>query len=490
VPLVRINPKISVSVVFVASMFMNIMDITIVNVALPSIGRQFGVPEASLDSVAVGYLVSLAVFIPAAGWMGDRLGSKRVLLFAIAVFTGASVLCGLADSLPELVFFRVIQGVGGGMLTPVGMAMLFRTFPPEERVRASSILTVPTAVAPALGPVLGGLLVTDLSWRWVFFVNLPIGIAAFAFGLVFLDEHRQPHPGRFDLPGFLLSGIGFALVMFGVSEGPSRGWHSAGIVGSIALGAVLLGSLVVVELRTSKPLLQLRLFTNRLFRSTTVVLMIAVAAFLGVLFVVPLFFQIGLGLTALQSGLNTFPEAIGVMAGAQLASRLLYPRLGPRRLIAGGLVGVAVAEALMTLIGFGTDLWWMRLLMFALGISMGQVIVSAQAASFATVSNADTGQASSLFNSGRQLGGALGVAILTSVLAAVGTTHVIDGHTATDLGAYHAAFLTAAGLALLGAAVALTIKDADAQATMVRRVARSERPDDEPARSQAADPAA
>ena len=110
------------------------------------------------------------------------------------------------------------------MFTPVGMAMLFRTFPPEERVRASSILTVPTALAPALGPVLGGLLVTDLSWRWVFFVNLPIGIVAFLFGLVFLDEHRQPHPGRFDVPGFVLSGVGFALLMFGVSDGPSRGW--------------------------------------------------------------------------------------------------------------------------------------------------------------------------------------------------------------------------------------------------------------------------
>ena len=171
-PRIHINPKVSVSVVFVAAMFMNIMDITIVNVALPSIGHQFGVAETALDAVAVGYLVSLAVFIPAAGWLGDRFGSKRVLLFAIAVFTGASVLCGLADSLTELVAFRVIQGVGGGMLTPVGMAMLFRTFPPEERVRASSILTVPTAVAPALGPVLGGLLVTDLSWRWVFFVNL------------------------------------------------------------------------------------------------------------------------------------------------------------------------------------------------------------------------------------------------------------------------------------------------------------------------------
>jgi hypothetical protein len=145
----------------------------------------------------------------------------------------------------------------------------------------------------------------------------------------------------------------------------------------------------------------------------------------------------------------------------------------------------------MSLIGFGTDLWWMRLLMFALGISMGQVIVSAQAASFATVSLADTGQASSLFNSGRQLGGAFGVAILTTVMAAVGTTRVIDGRPAADLGAYHAAFLTAAGLALVGAAVALTIKDADAQATMVRRVARPDRRGDEPARpSHAADPAA
>src|ERR1019366_591591 len=243
-PRVHINPKISVSVVFVAAMFMNIMDITIVNVALPSIGRQFGVSEAALGSVAVGYLVSLAIVIPAAGWLGDRFGSKRILLLAIAVFTGASVLCGLADSLPELVLFRVIQGVGGGMLTPVGMALLFRTFPPEERVRASSILTVPTAVAPALGPVLGGLLVTELSWRWVFFVNLPIGVAAFAFGLIFLDEHRQTHPGRFDLPGFLLSGTGFALVMFGISEGPDRGWGSTLILASIAIGVVLLTALV------------------------------------------------------------------------------------------------------------------------------------------------------------------------------------------------------------------------------------------------------
>jgi EmrB/QacA subfamily drug resistance transporter len=468
-PRIHINPKVSVSVVFVAAMFMNIMDITIVNVALPSIGHQFGVAETALDAVAVGYLVSLAVFIPAAGWLGDRFGSKRVLLFAIAVFTGASVLCGLADSLTELVAFRVIQGVGGGMLTPVGMAMLFRTFPPEERVHASSILTVPTAVAPALGPVLGGLLVTDLSWRWVFFVNLPIGLAAFAFGLIFLDEHRQPLPGRFDLPGFLLSGIGFAAVMYGVSEGPDKGWHSAQILGNLILGAILLAWLVRVEMRTPRPLLKLRLFGNRLFRSTSVVLMFAMAAFLGVLFAVPLFFQIALGLNALQSGLNTFPEAIGVMIGAQLASRLFYPRIGPRRLVAAGLVGVACSVGLMSLVGFDTDLWWMRLLMLTMGLSMAQVIVSSQAASFATVSHADTGNASSLFNSQRQLGSALGVSLVTTVIAAVGAVHVVAGRTVPNLTAYHAAFLTAAGVALVGVAVALTINDADAAATMVRR---------------------
>jgi EmrB/QacA subfamily drug resistance transporter len=473
--MIRMNPKISVSVVFVAAMFMNIMDITIVNVALPSIGRQFNVSETALDSVAVGYLVSLAVFIPAAGWLGDRFGSKRILLLAIALFTGASALCGVAGSLSELVLFRVIQGVGGGMLTPVGMAMLFRTFPPEERIRASSILTVPTAVAPALGPVLGGLLVTALSWRWVFFVNVPIGIGAFVFGLLALEPHRQPHPGRFDLPGFLLSGIGFASLMFGVSEGPNRGWDSGEILGSIAVGLILLGWMVFVELRTSQPLLKLRLYGNRLFRSTSTVIMIAMAAFLGVLFAAPLFFQIALGLSALRSGLNTFPEAIGVMVGAQIATRLIYPRTGPRRLVVAGLVGVAASTALMSLIGFNTDLWWMRVLMFTMGLSMAQVIVSSQAASFATISPADTGYASSLFNSQRQLGSALGVALVTTVIAAVGATHVVAGHPEANLAAYHAAFLVASGIALVGALVALTIADRDAAATMVRRRPRASR---------------
>lgn len=189
-----IDQRVAVSVVYVAALFMSIMDVTIVNVALPTIGRQFHVTTTSVDVIVIGYLVSLAVIIPASGWIGDRFGAKRTLLLAILIFTGASALCGTASSLTQLVIFRVLQGVGGGMLTPVGMSMLYRIFPPSDRVRLASILMTPTALAPAIGPVLGGLLVSDLSWRWVFYVNVPIGAVAYLFGLLFVKEQRELRP--------------------------------------------------------------------------------------------------------------------------------------------------------------------------------------------------------------------------------------------------------------------------------------------------------
>jgi EmrB/QacA subfamily drug resistance transporter len=471
----RISQKVSVCVVYVLAMFMAIMDITIVNVALPTLGRQFQVPPTHVDVVVTSFLVSLAVFIPASGWLGDRFGTKRVLLLAIAIFTVASALCGQAHSLLELVVFRVLQGVGGGMLTPVGMAMLYRTFPPAERVRASRILVIPTACAPALGPVVGGLLVTQLSWRWVFYVNVPIGAAAVLFGAVFLDEHREPVPGRFDGPGFVVAGVGFASLMYAVSEGPAKGWASPGIAIPGIVGAVLVAALVVLELRTAEPLLDIRLLKDRLFRSTSLVLFLGMAAFLGSLYLVALFYQDGLGTSALVAGLSTFPEAIGVMLGAQVAARL-YDRWGPRRVMVGGLVGVSAVTALMTLAGFGTTLWYMRALMFLIGLCMAHLMVPSQAAAFACISPASTGRASGFFNANRQLASAVGVAVLTTVLAAIGAVHLVHGVARPNLTAYHVGFFAASGLALAGALAATLVHDQDAAATFgIRAAARSGR---------------
>jgi EmrB/QacA subfamily drug resistance transporter len=468
----RISQKAAVGVVFVAAMFMTIMDATIVNVALPTIGRDFKVSATAVDAISISFLVSLAVFIPASGWLGDRFGGKRVLLAAIAVFTAASALCGLASSLGELVAFRILQGAGGGMLAPVGMAMLYRAFPPAERIRAAAILTLPTTFAPALGPVLGGLLVTDLSWRWVFYVNLPIGAAAFAFGAMFLQQQKQAHPGRFDLAGFVLSGLGLGLLMYGVSEGPDLGWHRPQVLAAIAAGAVLLAAMVVVELRSAAPMVDLRLLGNRLFRSGNGVMVLASIAFLGTLYAISLYYQDGRGLSALGSGLSTFPEAVGVMAGAQLASRVLYPRLGPRRHITIGLAGMAASIGLLALLGPQTSLWWARLLMLTLGLFVAQVFVPVQAASFATITPAATGRAATMFNAMRQLGGAIGVAVLTTVIVFVGPVHLVAGHPAANLSAYRVAFLVAAAIALSGVACSLSIHDADAAATIPARRGR------------------
>jgi EmrB/QacA subfamily drug resistance transporter len=463
------NQKVAIGVVFVAAMFMSIMDATIVNVALPTIGRDFKVSPTAVDTISIAFLVSLAVFIPASGWLGDRVGGKRVLLTAIVVFTAASALCGLASSLGELVAFRILQGAGGGMLAPVGMAMLYRAFPPAERIRASAILTIPTTLAPALGPVLGGLLVTDLSWRWVFYVNLPIGVAAFTFGAIFLEHSAQAQPGRFDLAGFLLSGLGLGLLMYGVSEGPDLGWRRPEVLATIAAGAVLLTAMVIVELRSRAPMVDLRLLGNRLFRSGNGVIVLASVAFLGTLYAISLYYQDGRGLSALGSGLSTFPEALGVMGGAQLASRVVYPRLGPRRHITIGLTGTAASIGLLALLGPQTSLWWPRLLMLTLGLSMAQVFVPVQAASFATITPAATGRAATMFNAVRQLGGAVGVAVLTTVIVLVGPVHVVAGHPVPNLDAYRVAFLVAAAICLCGVACSLSIHDADAAATMPGR---------------------
>lgn len=458
-----IPPKVSVCVVFVVAMFMNIMDSTIVNVALPTLARQFGVDTAAIAAVVIGYLVSLAVFIPASGWIGDRWGTRRSFLAALAIFTAASALCGVSHNLVELVVFRVLQGVGGGMMTPIGVGMLFRVFPPYERIQASRILTVPVVLAPATGPMIGGLLIDDLSWRWIFYVNVPIGILALLFGLLFLQDYQERAPGRFDLPGFVLAGFGLALLLFALSEGPLAGWSRPQVVWSGVAGTAMILALVAVELRQPTPMLDLRLLRNRLFRSSSGVALFGAASFLGTLFVMPLLLQGGRGFSALDSGTTTFTEAIGVMVGAQLCARI-YARVGPRRLICCGLAAEAAAILLLAGIGAGGSLWLDRALMFLVGMANAQVFQPAQTTAFSTGAGISTGRTSALFNSLRQLGAALGVALLSTFLAAVGARTSRSGQ--NHLAGFEVALVAAAVMAVIGLLVGLTIRDRDAASTM------------------------
>ena len=456
----RIAPstKLVVGAVFVASMFLNIMDSTVVNVALPTMSRYFGVPVASVSGVVTAYLVTLAVAMPVSGWVGDRFGARSVMLAAIGLFTAASALCGMATSLPQLVAFRAVQGIGGGLLIPVGMAMMFRAFGPAERIRANRLLIVPTLMAPALGPVVGGLLVDGLSWRWIFFINLPIGVAALLIGALFLPRGSEHLPGRFDLPGFLLAGIGFPIFMYALSTGSSSGWGSAPALATGLGGAVLLVIFVVVELRVAEPMLNLRIYADRLFRTTNVQLAVAGAGFVGTLFLVPLLLQDGLGFTAVHSGLCTFPEALGGMTGVQVTTRL-YKRTGPRRLMIAGMCGTVVTIGGMAFASPENAAWLIPLLMFFTGCSFGFAMIPSQTASMATVSAALTGQASTLLNTLRQAGGAAGVALLGSVLGATGAGP-------QDLSGYRLAFGVAASLMAVGAVFSARVHDADAAATM------------------------
>jgi Major Facilitator Superfamily len=306
----------------------------------------------------------------------------------------------------------------------------------------------------------------------VFFVNVPIGIVAVLFGALVLERTAAIDAGRFDVPGFILGGAGLGLLMYGVSEGPLQSWSSIAVVSTCVVGTVLLVVFVLVELRTTRPMVDLHLLRERLFRSTNCVMFLAAAAFLGMLYLIPLYFQDARGLSALQSGLSTFPEAIGVMIGAQFASRIIYPRVGPRRHITAGLLGLAACMLVLTQITVTTNLWFIRGLMFVVGWMMAQVMVPNQAAAFAMITPESMGRASTFFNTMRQVGSATGVAVLSTVLIGAGAAHGAGGTSSPDISGYRFAFLTAAIFALAAAAFSLTIHDSDAAETIVRRVRR------------------
>jgi EmrB/QacA subfamily drug resistance transporter len=436
-----------VAIAFIIALFADVLDATIVNVALPTLGRELQVGNDVLQWVVTGYLLSLAVWIPASGWLGDRFGTKRIFLLALAIFLGASALCGLAQDAASLIAFRVLQGVGGGMLTPVGTTMVVRAFPRDERARGSAIIGVPAVLAPVLGPLIGGYLVDGAGWRWIFFVNLPIGLLGLAFAAIVLREHRELKAGRFDAAGFVLAATSLVALLYGLSRVPEEGWTSPAAMAFITGGLIAGAAFVHAERRAREPMLDLHMLRERVFATTNVTHVLTVAGLVGTLFLVPQYLQNLRGLTAWESGLTSFPQAVGLVCAMPIAG-FLYPRRGARPLAFTGLLVTAATALLLVTTNSETDLWSVRGILYLRGIGFGLALLPLQTATFSNVALAATGRASALFNTARQVAASLGVAMLASVLG-----------TPTTQTAFQTAFAASAILGLAAAGAALRVPD-------------------------------
>jgi EmrB/QacA subfamily drug resistance transporter len=453
------SPARAVAVAYVCTIFMTAIDMQIVNVALPTLSREFDAPLSDVQWTVISYLLTLAVVIPASGWIGDRIGTKRTFLFALALFTVASVLCGAAQSLPQLIAARALQGIGGGLLTPTGTAMLFRAYGPERRAQIARTLILPILLGPASAPIIGGVLTQTLSWRWIFFINVPVGIVMFAFAWLFVPEHRPSPGGRLDVLGLLLSGAGLSALLYAISEGSVLGWTSPAILVTGIGGILLLWLFALEALRRPDPILRLRLLRDPLLRSTNIVFALTTAVFLGSLYLTPIFLQQVMHQTPIQSGTTTFLEAVGVGVGAQTLGRL-YPRFGPRITCVIGGICLTAYLALFLLVDASTNVWLVRGLMFFGGVGNCGAFLAIQTSMFTHISSADTGHASAIYNTQRQSSIAINIALLTTIVAGA------DG---TPLQAFHDAYLAAAILAALGTLLAWVLIDTGlARSTMSR----------------------
>jgi EmrB/QacA subfamily drug resistance transporter len=482
----RIQYKYIVAIVFMFGLFMDLLDTTVVNVAVPQLSRDFNASTTAVEWTVTGYLLSLAVFIPAAGFLSDRFGTKRSFLTAMMIFIIASALCGTAQSLQELIFFRFLQGMGGGMMTPVGTAMLSREFPGAERAKASALISVPVVFAPTMGPVLGGYLVEYVSWRWIFYINLPVGITGFIFGFRYLQEHKEAYAKEgFDSFGLVTGGAGAASLLYALSEAATSGWTSQKVLGFGAVGALLGVLFIMRELRAHPPIIDLSLFKRPLFSMGNVMIMPAFAVFSGFIFTLTLFLQELQGRSPLHAGLIQAPSSIGTAISLPLASRL-YPKIGPKRMMMIGFGLAAITMAPFAFLNASSPAWLIVTLLTLRGLPFAFAMVAAQTIIFGPLESSKQGPGSSAYNTLRQVAASFGVALIATVVisrtktheaAAVASAHLTAptqaiSHHAAELG-YRDGFGLAVLLMLLPFAMCLFLNDRKARETLENRVAEA-----------------
>lgn len=365
-----------VALVIVFGLFASIMDATIVNIAIPSLQSVFGGSLSSVQWVLTGYTLVQGIATPLTPFLANRLGAKRLYLIGLATFTTFSALCGLAWSLPALIFFRLLQGLGGACLMPISIVLLYSVFPPQERGMAMGIMGVPLLFAPALGPTMGGYLITYASWQLIFYINVPIGIIGLILGMLLLREVPREARMRFDLAGFLLVAVGLGTVLYGFSQVSTDGWSSTTVLGCLGVGLVALLLFVLVELERidegRQPLLNLRIFADRAFTPSIIASSFVTFILFGGLFMVPLYLQSLRGLSPFQSGLLLLPQALASVVVAVVGGRLT-DKFGTVPIVLPGLLILTYPLWGLAHLTTDTPYNWFQTLLIMRGLEMGLV---------------------------------------------------------------------------------------------------------------------
>ena len=415
------------SFVVILGTIMSIFDTTIVNVALDTLGRAFHTSLSTIQWVSTGYLLALAIVIPLTGWAVERFGAKTMYMTSLALFIVGSALCGLAWSAGSLIVFRVLQGLGGGMIMPVGMTILARAAGPQRMGRIMTIVGIPMMLGPVLGPMIGGLLVDSLSWRWIFYVNIPIGLLALILAARRLDNTERVHGGRLDGVGLALLSPGLAFLVYGLSEaGDSGGFSSSKVIVSLLVGLVLLVSFGWHALRVRDPLIDLRLFKNRGFSAASGTSFVLGAAIFGAMFLMPLYYHIVRGQRALHAGLLMAPQGIGAMITMPIGGRIT-DRVGAYRIVPVGLAILLIGTFAYTQVGADTSEALLAGSLFVRGLGLGLSMMPAMGAAYQTLDHAAVPRATATINIVQRVGGSFGTALLAVILQRSIASH-FGGH--------------------------------------------------------------
>lgn len=424
--------KWQITLIIALGLLMAILDVTIVSVVLPQIATALHSDYQTSTWIGTGYLLASAAVIPIIGYLSDRIGSKTIYLLALGLFTLCSVLCAFAPNVQALIVFRVFQGIGGGALLPVAMAIVLRLFEPTERAGAIAVLMVPVLMGPAFGPTLGGYLATVGSWNAIFLINAPIGVIAFL--LVFfvlrgkVDEqtangNKLTQAQRFDWLGLVLAMTSFTVLVYGINQ-IGNGWNAT-VIGELVAGTVLIVAFILVELRVKDPVMELRLFRNYTFAISNIMTWVSSAVFLASLFLVPVFFERVENLSALSTGEIVITQGLAMAIGLAFGGRL-YNRVGPRVLTMIGAILVSVSLfgfTRLTITTTGTDV---QVWLILRGLGLGLFMQALQTLSASVVSRQQMAKATSLMSSTRNITGAIGVVVLITYLTQRTAAHATD----------------------------------------------------------------